>query len=462
MKQNHEYDLVILGGGTVGIACFLDATLRGLKTAVIERRHIGKQTNAASLGLLQGGFKYLSTNTNLITSDSIDCGLLRKLVPHLIRMQPVLIPIYNNSGFPPWLWERLFRAYDRYAYARGVEKHKRLSSAEIKEEEPTIKSGAKGGMLFYEWAADPVKLTQVLVNAATKLGGTVYENCEVVDSYRLSTGAGERVERVLVQDNKGKTFWIWGSYFINTAGPWAPHLLKIFGLMPLEARPTRGTSIIINQRLTKNAVIAFDRNRKYIMLLPQSNNQTLIGPTNLDVGEDVRANPDLLRIEGAEIEELLEIGSEITGRKLTLADIVGKKCGLRPQPNHLGVKPDRITHDFIADDHLKRDGIINLGYLYGGKLSNQIRMAKEGVDLACHRMQGLGEWPDVKNWSVPRFSIKPNGNFQILSCAQNCQTEKLYDKRYGLTLADQVGRVALEERLTALLKLAPFVLGIRR
>lgn len=462
MNKEHEYDLVILGGGTVGIACLLDATLRGLKTAVVERRVIGKQTNAASLGLLQGGFKYLSSNTNLITADSIDCGLLSRLVPHLVMVQTVLIPIYKNSKFQPWLWERLFRAYDQYAYVRSVKKHKRLSSAEIQEEEPTISSGAKGGMLFYEWAADPVKLTQALANATTRIGGTVYENCEVADSFRVSTNIGDRIERVLVRNQNGKTFWIWGSYFINTAGPWVPNLMQTLGILPIETRPTKGTSIIVKHRLTKNAVITFDQNQKYIMLLPLENGQTLIGPTNLDIGEDIRTNLDLLRAGKTEINELLEIGSRVVGKKLTPDNITEIRCGLRPQLNHMGVKPDRITHDFIADDHLKRDGIVNLGLLYGGKLSNQIRMAKEGIDLACQRMQGLGEWPDVKGWSVSRLSLKPNGNLQILACAQDCQIATLYDKGYGLRLADKINRVALKERLIALLKLAPFVLGIRR
>jgi len=461
MKQNHEYDLVILGGGTVGIACFLDATLRSINTAVIEKGRIGEQTNANSLGLLQGGFKYIATNAGLIAADSIDCGLLARMVPHLIKSQPLLMPILENSKFPPWLWERLFRAYDQYADLRKVEKHRRLSPAEVRDEEPAIKQVTRGGMLFHEWITDPIKLAQTLAEAAVKLGGTIYENCEAVDSYKIKTDGWDKIERVLVQKN-GESFWIWGSYFLNAAGPWAPHLLKIFGLEPAETRPTKGTSIVINQRLTRNGVITFDRDDKYILLLPYGDGQTLIGPTNQDVGEDIRANPDLLRPEEVEIKELLEIGSEITGKILTPEDVDEVKCGLRPQLNHPGVKPDKITHDFIAFDHLKQDGITNLGLLYGGKLSNQIRMAKEGIDLACEQMRGFGEWLDVKNWGVSRLSIKPDGKFQILACHQDCQTAGLYDRECGLMLTDEVGRVALEERSAALWRLLPFVLGLKR
>lgn len=460
MRQNHKYDLVIFGGGTVGIACFLDATLRGLKTAIIERRLIGRQTNANSLGLLQGGFKYLAANTDLITADSTDCGLLQKLVPHLMKKQPILMPIFENSKFPPWLWERLFRAYDRYALLRAIEKHRRLSPAEVREEEPAIKPETKGGMLFYEWVTDPVELTKTIANTAIKLGGAIYENCAAINSSQISTAAGKRVTGTLVQKNNGETFWIYGSYFINAAGPWAPQLPKIFGLQPFEARPTKGTSIIINQKLTRNGVVVFDHNHKYIMLLPHGDNQTLIGPTNRDVGDEIRANPDLLQTEEIEIGELLEIGSNTVGKKLTPKNVIEVKCGLRPQLNHLCVKPDEITHNFVADDHLSRDGILNLGYLYGGKLSNQIRMAKEGVDLACYRMQSFGEWHNVKNWAVPNFSIRPDGRLQTLACRQDCQMARLYDRKYGLMSTDKVGRVALEEKIVALWKLLPFVLGI--
>lgn len=461
MNQDRRYDLLILGGGTVGIACLLDATLRGLKTAVIERRHIGRQTNAASLGLLQGGFKYIATNTDLITADSIDCGLLKRLVPHLIRRQPILIPILEKSKFPPWLWERLFRAYDQYAHLREVEKHRQLSPAEVEKEEPIIKHKTKGGMLFYEWAVDPTELTQTIANTAIKLGGIIYEGCEAIDFHRISTVSGERIVKVLIKKSNWETFWIWGTYFINATGPWAPHLPKLLNLKPFEARPTKGTSIIVNKRLTRNGVITFNKYGKYIMLLPYKEASTLIGPTNIDVDENVRINPDLLQPTELEKQELLGIGSEITGEKLTLGDIIETKCGLRPQLNHLGVKPDQITHDFIVGDHFKRDGIINLGYLYGGKLSNQIRMAKEGIDLACHRMQSFGKWQNIKDWSVPQLLIKPNGRSSVLTHHQDCQITALRNRKYGLTLDDTAGRVAMRKKTVALLKLLPFIFGKR-
>lgn len=462
MVPNHKYDLVVIGGGTVGIACFLDATLRGLKTALVEKKLIGRQTNDKSFGLLQGGFKYLTSNTDLIMTDSVDCGLMIKLVPHLLRPQPILLPILENSRFPSWLWERLFRAYDQYAHLRGAEKHRHLSLAEILEEEPTIKVRTKGGVLFYEWVVNPVLLAQTLANAAVKLGGTIYENCEVTHSSRVSTAIGDKIEKVFVQSINEKGFWIYGDYFLNAAGPWAPQLMKIFDLKPFATRPTKGTSIIINRRLTKNGVITFDKRGKYIILLPQDNDQTLIGPTNRDVSENIRNNPDLLQAEPSEIEELLETASKLIGYQLTGRNIIKAKCGLRAQLNHLGVKPDGITHDFIADDCFKTSGIINLGIIYGGKLSNQIRMAKEGIDLACQRMRDLGEWQNIKGWVMPRFRIGPNGNFSILACTQDCQAVNLYNKKYGLRLTDNANRVALEERVTALCKLAPFVFGIRR
>ena len=36
------FDLVVFGGGSVGMAIALDASLRGLKVAVIERKQIGR------------------------------------------------------------------------------------------------------------------------------------------------------------------------------------------------------------------------------------------------------------------------------------------------------------------------------------------------------------------------------------------------------------------------------------
>ncbi|NEQ63067.1 MAG: FAD-dependent oxidoreductase, partial [Moorea sp. SIO4A1] len=65
MKRNiqklaqQEYDLLIVGGGINGAVCAWDATLRGLKVALLERGDFGGATSSNSAKIAHSGVRYL-------------------------------------------------------------------------------------------------------------------------------------------------------------------------------------------------------------------------------------------------------------------------------------------------------------------------------------------------------------------------------------------------------------------
>lgn len=441
-----HFDLVIFGGGTVGTAIFLDAQLRGLKTVLIERKKVGRQTNAASLGLLQGGLKYLASDRDLITMDSADCLLLSKIVPHLVRKQPMLIPVYPNSRFSLWQWDILLSAYDDFASARGVELHRMLSPTETYSDEPLLRKGALGSALFYERSVDPVRLVQELTRAALGLGGTLFEQTLIERFTKSRHGKIAEIESVTVRNNLGLSTEISGSHFINATGPWAAKFPLLLGLPVIKSRPTRGTSIVINNRLTTKALITFNRDKKYIAILPLNDKQTLIGPTNYDVEPEVANNPDKLCHQEFEIAELLEAANNLLGIPLDRTNVAEIRCGLRPQLNHRKVGPDKISHEFIIVDHGQRDGLSKLKTIFGGKLSNPFRMAKEVMDLITD-----------KPWQVPAIEILQDGKIIRNNCDQDCSTYLHYQKTYALNHKNNIGRVAMQKSISALCSLAPFI-----
>ena len=57
--SNHQYDVVVVGGGIQGACIAWDAALRGLSVALIERGDFGGATSANSLKTIHGGLRYL-------------------------------------------------------------------------------------------------------------------------------------------------------------------------------------------------------------------------------------------------------------------------------------------------------------------------------------------------------------------------------------------------------------------
>src|SRR4051794_40717011 len=57
--RTETFDLLVIGGGITGAAVARDATSRGLKVAVVEKRDFAYGTSSRSSKLIHGGLRYL-------------------------------------------------------------------------------------------------------------------------------------------------------------------------------------------------------------------------------------------------------------------------------------------------------------------------------------------------------------------------------------------------------------------
>ena len=57
--RDGRFDLLILGGGITGAGVALDAALRGLRVALIDKGDFASGTSSASSKLVHGGLRYL-------------------------------------------------------------------------------------------------------------------------------------------------------------------------------------------------------------------------------------------------------------------------------------------------------------------------------------------------------------------------------------------------------------------
>lgn len=449
MAKN-KYDIAIIGGGTVGSMLFLDAASRGLSCLLIESKKVGMQTNRASLGLIQAGLNYLIKNREFVEMNAVDCNLMKHIAGDFLRRQQFMLPVFPDSKYPLWLWDGYLEAYDEFNKGSHP-KHILLSGDKVYSKEPTLRDDVGGGVIFNEWVADPIRLTQAIIKAGVEMGGTIIEDTEVVSAIYEDDLNKKRISFLDVVDSSNVISRVNASLFINALGPWTPSALKkIFDLDSLDTRMTRGTSIIIKKRLSKRAIIIFDGSNKYITVLPIDNDTTLIGPTNIDIDDEVAHNPDKLMPEEDEISGLIDMINSHFQIKVTKKDICDTRCGIRPQLAHHNVKPNNISHEFMIIDHDARDGVTNLITEFGGKLSNQIRMAKEAMDLACEKLGRRA------SWRVPYLKITEWGCRERKSVVAD-SFFSLYEKKYALAHDDNIGSIALSRKIDAMYRLTPFI-----
>lgn len=450
-----RYDIAIIGGGTIGSMVFLDAVSRGFRCVLVEQDVIGMRTNAASLGLLQAGANYLANDRHLVSLNADDCGLLRRVASDFVQPQKFIVPVFHDSPYPLWFLDGFMSGYDSMTARNRPARHMLLSRNILCEEEPFLKSDVSGAVVFSEWIIDPIAFSRACVASAVEMGGRVYANYTAKNALWSPEYQGKIVRRIMAQSNVSRDHLrIGASLFVNAAGPWAPTVLNnVFCLPSFATRMTRGTSIIVEKKLANSAIVVFDATDKYITILPLNNGRTLIGPTNYDIDQETAADPDTARYEDSEIQELIAVVDRYFTVRIQKSDIVALRCGLRPQLPHRAIRPNDISHEYMLIDHEKRDGVANLITIFGGKLSSQVRMAKETVDAASEKL-GC-----PKQWRLPTLRITRSGVTRRDETADGLQRiQKRYRKQYALAHTDDINQVARMRKLHAVILLAPFLL----
>ena len=90
------WDVVIVGGGIVGAGALLDAVSRGMRAALVEQDDIAAGTSSRSSRLIHGGLRYLEQfRFGLVREALAERSRLLSLAPHLVRIEPLLFPIYG-------------------------------------------------------------------------------------------------------------------------------------------------------------------------------------------------------------------------------------------------------------------------------------------------------------------------------------------------------------------------------
>src|SRR5688572_19693280 len=113
-KLNSErYDLLVIGGGITGAGIALDASSRGLKTALVEKNDFAFGTSSRSTKLIHGGLRYLKQlEFGLVKEVGSERATVHRLAPHLVIPEKMLLPLSEKKGMGYWLTSIGLKIYD--------------------------------------------------------------------------------------------------------------------------------------------------------------------------------------------------------------------------------------------------------------------------------------------------------------------------------------------------------------
>src|SRR5271154_941502 len=144
-----KFDILIIGGGITGAGIALDAALRGLKTALVEKNDFAYGTSSRSTKLIHGGLRYLKQlEFGLVKEVGSERAIVHRLAPHLVIPEKMLLPLYEKRGFGSLLTSFGLKLYDWLAGVKPEDRRRMLTRKQTLDQEPLLrKEDVKGGAL---------------------------------------------------------------------------------------------------------------------------------------------------------------------------------------------------------------------------------------------------------------------------------------------------------------------------
>jgi glycine oxidase len=258
-------DLVVIGGGLIGLTTVAAAVERGLSVILLTAQRPGAASRA-SAGLLVP--HYGGEGTDRRVARFMAAG--RELYPPFVRWvedrSGVRIPL-DTSGALELARSPAERAALHDAAPDGAV---RLTSEDVAELEPALAPTAGGVLYRHDGAVDNVRLTDALASIVER-----HAQVRIVSEAAVRIEVGSASRAVIAASGVR----LHAGRIVLAAGAWTG---AIDGLpRPIPVRPLRGQICTVRTAPLRHVVLGAD-----VYMVRRTGDRTLIGSTMEDVGFD--------------------------------------------------------------------------------------------------------------------------------------------------------------------------------
>lgn len=372
---SEPFDFLVVGGGISGAGVAREASLRGLRVALVEQSDFACGTSSRSTKLIHGGLRYLKQfDFKLVREGVEERQRLLEMAPHLVWVTPFVFPVYRGDPDSLLMLRTGLFIYDLFARMKAAVPHRLLGASALLQQEPGLRhDGLVGGAIYTDCRTDDGRLTLAVVQSAAAYGAAVANYAGVQAFLRDPSGrlVGAQLRDVL----SGDTLDVRAGRILAAAGPWADEIRRLDdpNAKPL-LRLTKGVHLVVpRHRLPlSNAVVMRGQDQRMMFAVP-SGGYSYVGTTDTDHTD----RPCEARVEPSDIDYILEAANQtFPDARLTPDDVTSAWVGLRPliMPTK-DVDPSAVSRDYAL--FYCPSGLVSVG---GGKLTAFRAMASHIVD----------------------------------------------------------------------------------
>lgn len=380
LKQNPNFDLIVIGGGATGLGVALDASTRGLRVALFESHDFAGGTSSRSTKLLHGGVRYLAQgNVALVREALSERKTVMDIAPHLAQPLAFVMPAYR------W-WQKLW-------YGMGLKMYDLLSGrftlgkTSLLDRNNTIRAlpgvqqaNLHGGVQYWDGQFDDARLALSIALTAENNGALVF-NYAKVEALRPINSGGYCLE---VSDKlTGERIQASAPCVVNAAGVWVDELRGKASANtgkpltnPNMVSPSQGVHVVVDRSFMdsdKALLIPKTEDGRVLFAVPWLGS-LILGTTDTP-RNDMPREPKPFK---EELDFILREASKAFSKPVTNKDVKSIWVGLRPLVK-AGASGDTKS---ISREHtilLEQNGMITVT---GGKWTTYRVMAEEVVQKA--------------------------------------------------------------------------------
>ena len=259
-KQQPQFDVLVIGGGATGSGIALDAQMRGLDTALVERGDFSCETSARSTKLIWAGIRYIATAVaqllrwsnlqhpveavqdfvgefNMVLGAHRERRYLLENNPHLTNWVPIAIPMKTWIQTPPPFGHPLFclapvvfpavmKFYDALSGFTCPPSHI-MGKARARRKFPQLDEDVKYMQVFYEGQHNDARTATCIALTAAEEGACVTNYTEMIGILREHGDHGKAIG-IQCRDNlTGHEFPVYAKTIIFAGGPFTDGMRQL-------------------------------------------------------------------------------------------------------------------------------------------------------------------------------------------------------------------------------------------
>ncbi len=371
MRNAHEYDVIIIGGGATGAGIARDCALRGLRVVLLERHDIATGATGRNHGLLHSGARYAVTDQESARECISENQILRRIARHCVESTGGLFITLPEDDLA---WQQRFITACTSA---GIAAQP-LSAEDARRIEPCVNPSLIAAVHVPDGTIDPFRLTAANMMDAREHGAVILTGHEVCGLLR----EGDRVNGVQIRHPSTQVAQtLYAPVVVNAAGIWGQRIAE-YADLSIRMFPAKGALLILDHRINQHVINRCRKPADADILVP-GDTISLIGTTSTHIDyHDI----DNTRVTAEEVDVLMREGEK-------LAPVMAKSRILRA---YAGVRPlvasdddptgRNVSRGIVLMDHAERDGLEGFITITGGKLMTYRLMAEWATDAVCRKL----------------------------------------------------------------------------